>query len=81
MTNATAGVPSDAEPGQHSAEFLNRIAEKMRLESGSGLPRDYFLQLVRRQLADTGSANPSRDARYQSSACFDAWAKPDSKIG
>lgn len=81
MTNATAGVPSDAEPGQHSAEFLNRIAEKMRLESGSGLPRDYFLQLVRRQLVDTGSANPPKDARYQSSACFDAWAKPDSKIG
>ncbi|HUH49232.1 MAG TPA: hypothetical protein VLZ56_05180 [Mycoplana sp.] len=81
MTNATAGVPSDPDPGQHSAEFLNRIAEKMRLESGSGLPRDYFLQLVRRQLADTGSPSPSKDAKYQSSACFDAWAKPDGRTG
>lgn len=81
MTHAIAGVPSGAEHGQHSAEFVNRIAEKMRLESGSGLPRDYFLQLVRRQLADTGSPYPSKDAKYQSSACFDAWARPDSKIG
>lgn len=81
MTNASAGVPSDAEPGQHSAEFLNRIAEKMRLESGSGLPRDYFLQLVRRQIADADSPYPTKDAKYQSSACFDAWARPDSKIG
>lgn len=81
MTNATAGVPSDAEHGLHNAEFLNRVAEKMRLESGSDLPRDYFLQQVRRQLADTGSPYPSKDAKYQSSACFDAWAKPDGKIG
>ncbi|MFD1329537.1 hypothetical protein [Mycoplana ramosa] len=80
MTHATAGVSSDAEHGQHSAEFVIRVAEKMRLESGSDLPRDYFLQLARRQLAGTGSPSPSKDARYKSSACFDAWAKPDSKV-
>ena len=79
MTDATAGVPSDGEHGLHSAEFLNRIAEKMRLDSGSDLPRDYFLQQVRRQLPDTGSPYPSKDAKYWSSACFDAWAKPDGK--
>ncbi|HVK92718.1 MAG TPA: hypothetical protein VM468_15185 [Mycoplana sp.] len=77
MTNATAGVPSDAEHGLHSVEFLNRIAERMRIESGSDLPRDYFLQQVRRQIAATGSPYPSKDEKYQSSACFDAWAKPN----
>ena len=81
MTNATAGVPSEAEHGLHNAEFLNRIAEKMRLESGSDLPRDYFLQLVRRQLAGPEAPYASKDAKYRSSACFDAWAKPDGNAG
>lgn len=70
MTNVTAGMPNDA-------DIINSIAEKLRIESGSNLPRDYFLAQARLQLSRKQAPDRTRDEKYQSSACFDAWAKPE----
>lgn len=86
MTNATAGMPRDAEVGPESAELINRIAEKLRIDSGSSMPREYFLQQARQQLLANAESpahtpDPKKDQTYRSSACFDAWAKPDGGHG
>ncbi|WP_037151245.1 hypothetical protein [Rhizobium freirei] len=73
-----------------SPEFIVRLAEDMRVRSGSDLPLSCFIEQVRMQLA--GNKSPSdlarmeadRSARqaasvtrYQSSDCFKSWAMPD----
>lgn len=81
MTNATAGMPKDADSSLDLTDRINRIAEKMRAESGTDLPRDYFLQEARSQLSRE-LPHPTKDEKYWSSACFDAWAKPEmNKMG
>ena len=62
-----------------SADFLDRFAETMRAESGMDLPHAYFVEEARRRLAG-GTVHHLADHRtkpeqFQSSACFDAWAK------
>ncbi|MGG6898212.1 hypothetical protein [Rhizobium sp. BR 315] len=72
-----------------SPEFIVRLAEDMRVRSGSDLPLSCFIEQVRMQLA--GNRSPSDFARmeadrsarqapvtrYQSSDCFKSWAMPD----
>lgn len=71
-----------------SPEFVIRLAEDMRIRSGSDLPLSCFIEQVRMQLA---RKSPSEIARmtgdrstrqapipkYQSSDCFRSWAMPD----
>jgi hypothetical protein len=62
-----------------SADFLDRFAESMRAESGTDLPHAYFVEEARRRLAG-GKVHHLADRhtkpeQFQSSACFDAWAK------
>ncbi|MDL2397329.1 hypothetical protein [Rhizobium mayense] len=69
-------------------EFVVRLAEDMRIRSGSDLPLSCFIQQVRMQLAGKSpgdvarmvSDRPSKQApipKYQSSDCFKSWAMPD----
>ncbi|MEZ2219877.1 hypothetical protein [Rhizobium sp. RCC_161_2] len=69
-------------------EFIVRLAEDMRVRSGSDLPLSCFIEQVRMQLAgksqgEVASMAADRSARqtpapkYQSSGCFKAWAMPD----
>jgi hypothetical protein len=71
-----------------SPEFINRLAENMRVESGSDLPLSCFVEQVRMQLAggsiiDLARATSERlkrqasASRYESSDCFKAWAMPE----
>jgi hypothetical protein len=70
---ATAGLDP------RSADSLDRFAETMRAGSGVGLPHSYFLEIARFKLREEGVHHvPDRHTKpeqYQSSACFDAWAK------
>lgn len=80
MTNTTAGTPRGEEKALGSTDLINRIAENMRIASGSSLPREYYLQQARRQLAgqqsvEKPSPKTAREQDHRSSACFDAWAK------
>ncbi|WP_176526775.1 hypothetical protein [Rhizobium subbaraonis] len=59
------------------ADIINSIAEQLRIESGSNLPRDYFLAQARLQLSRKQAPHGTKDEKYHSSACFDAWAKPE----
>lgn len=75
----------------HSAdtpEFIIRLAEDMRVRSGSDLPLSCFVEQVRMQFAGKSPGEIARMAvdrparqtpapKYQSSACFKAWAMPD----
>ncbi|MDE1991634.1 MAG: hypothetical protein KGI75_03990 [Rhizobiaceae bacterium] len=69
-------------------EFITRLAEDMRVRSGSDLPLSCFIEQVRMQLAGKSPAEaarmaserPARQAvvaKYQSSDCFRAWAMPE----
>ncbi|QND47790.1 hypothetical protein HB780_19170 [Rhizobium lusitanum] len=69
-------------------EFIVRLAEDMRIRSGSDLPLSCFIEQVRMQLAgkspgeiaSMAADRPARQApapRYQSADCFKAWAMPD----
>ncbi|MBB6484282.1 hypothetical protein [Rhizobium lusitanum] len=71
-----------------SPEFVVRLAEDMRVRSGSDLPLSCFIEQVRMQLAgksprDIARMEADRSARqvpitgYQSSDCFKSWAMPD----
>jgi hypothetical protein len=71
-----------------SPEFINRLAENMKAESGSDLPLSCFVEQVKMQLAggsivDLARATSDRLKRqasassYESSDCFKAWAMPD----
>ncbi len=79
MTNTTAGTPRGEEKALGTADLIHRIAENMRIASGTSLPPEYYLQQARRQLAGQQTAAKSspraKDQDHQSSACFDAWAK------
>ncbi|MCA0425754.1 MAG: hypothetical protein LCH61_21005 [Proteobacteria bacterium] len=64
-----------------SPEFLDRFAETIRAESGLDLPHAYFVEEARLRLA-SGVVHHLVDhhttpAQFQSSCCFDAWAKDD----
>lgn len=71
-----------------SPEFIVRLAEDMRVRSGSDLPLSCFIEQVRMQLAGKSPSDvarmtadrPARQVpitRYQSSDCFKSWAMPD----
>lgn len=71
-----------------SPEFIVRLAEDMRIRSGSDLPLSCFIEQVRMQLAGKSPSDVARMAtdraarqapitRYQSSDCFKSWAMPD----
>lgn len=64
---------NDSADDGHSAEFLDRFAETIRAGSGVDLPHSYFVEEARRLLA-CGAGRPDP---FQSSACFDAWARRD----
>ncbi len=66
-------------PDPQSPEFLDRFADTMRAESGLDLPHAYFVEEARLRLA-SGVVHHLVDrhttpAQFQSSCCFDAWAK------
>jgi hypothetical protein len=69
-------------------EFIYRLAENMRQESGSDLPLSCFVEQVKMQLAggsivDLARATSDRlkkqasGSKYESSDCFKAWAMPE----
>ncbi|AVA22322.1 hypothetical protein ACXHXG_09490 [Rhizobium sp. LEGMi198b] len=69
-------------------DFVVRLAEDMRVRSGSDLPLSCFIEQVRMQLAGKSpsdvarivSDRPAKQApvpKYQSSDCFKSWAMPD----
>ena len=71
-----------------SPEFIVRLAEDMRIRSGSDLPLSCFIEQVRMQLAGKSPSDvacmaadrPTKQppmTRYQSSDCFKSWAMPD----
>jgi hypothetical protein len=72
---ATAGIDPQ------SADFLDRFAETMRVESGMDLPHSYFVEEARRRIAGGTvhhlADHHTRPEQLQSSACFDAWAKDE----
>lgn len=84
MTNTAAGMPRGEEQALGTAELIDRIAENIRIASGTSLPREYYLQQARQQLAgqqpagqQSGKSLPgaTKDQDHRSSACFDAWAR------
>lgn len=69
-------------------EFLYRLAEELRAQSGSDLPVSCFLEQIKLQLASGKSTEElqaakeqtpanSNSAHYQSSDCFRSWAMPE----
>ena len=62
-----------------SPDFLDRYAETMRAEGGIDLPHAYFVEEARRRLAGGRihhlADRHTRPEQFQSSACFDAWAR------
>ncbi|NLR96746.1 hypothetical protein HGP17_07850 [Rhizobium sp. P38BS-XIX] len=71
-----------------SPEFIVRLAEDMRVRSGSDLPLSCFIEQVKMQLAGKSPTDLARMTadravkqtpltRYQSSDCFKAWAMPE----
>lgn len=69
-------------------DFIVRLAEDMRVRSGSDLPLSCFIEQVRMQLAGKSPGEvagmaadrPTRQTpapKYQSADCFKAWAMPD----
>lgn len=75
MTNVSVSTQGVAENSQEALEVLNRIADKMRAECSTDLPREYFLREARSRLSRADGDQSSKDEKYWSSACFDAWAK------
>ncbi len=77
----TIAVQDTAKAGQdpQSADFIDSFAETMRAESGLDLPHSYFVEEARRRLAGGTvhhlADHHTRPEQFQSSACFDAWAK------
>ncbi|MCR6500262.1 hypothetical protein MUO32_14525 [Shinella sp. CPCC 101442] len=70
-----------ADLNPQSPDFLDRFAETMRAESGMDLPHAYFLVEARRRLAGGIvhhlADHHTKPDQFQSSACFDAWAKDE----
>jgi len=70
-----------ADLNPQSADFLDRFAETMRAEGGMDLPHAYFVEEARRQLAGGTvyhlADHHTKPEQFQSSACFDAWAKDE----
>ena len=60
--------------GIETAEYLERLADTMCAASGGELPRAYFLEQLRRNLA-IAAETAEKEETLQSSACFDAWAR------
>ncbi|WP_047456353.1 hypothetical protein [Rhizobium rhizogenes] len=74
--------------GVDTPDFIIRLAEDMRVRSGSDLPLSCFVEQVRMQFAGKSPGEiarmavdrPARQklgATYQSADCFKAWAMPD----
>jgi hypothetical protein len=68
-------------------EFIHRLAEDMRVKSGSDLPLSCFIEQVKMQLAGKSRKDMANVAdhithlasasKYQSSDCFRSWAMPE----
>ncbi len=69
-------------------EFIHRLAEDLRVKSGSDLPLSCFVEQVKMQLAGNSRGDlirmttdrgvkPAPVGTYQSSDCFKAWAMPE----
>ncbi|MCF3641657.1 hypothetical protein LXM94_16920 [Rhizobium sp. TRM95111] len=79
--NIPVASESPSERAIGPAELLDRLAQKMRAESGIDLPHDYFLAEVRRQLAHPEEPHPAgKGDDVQSSACFNCWAMPEDEL-
>ena len=74
---------ADASRQLGTEEFIGRLAENLRQNSDSDLPRAFFIEQVKLQLAGQQSGGAEEPAtstaanRYQSSDCFKAWAIPE----
>ena len=81
MINAVQdAVHSGLDP--QSPDFLDRFAETMRAASGTDLPHAYFVEEARLRLAagtvhHLPDQHRTKPEQFQSSACFDAWAKDE----
>ncbi len=87
----TAVRAADVETPTHAIdtpEFLVRLAEDMRVKSGSDLPLSCFVEQVKMQLAGRSPvelprtapdrvAKLSQGGNYQSSECYLSWAMPE----
>jgi hypothetical protein len=90
MRSGAAAKTADIDNDYHldSPEFINRLAENMKAESGCDLPLSCFVEQVKMQLAAGSPADLARTAPdrvvkrapasdSESSDCFKAWAMPD----
>ena len=85
---AETGTEQKLSRSVDTPEFIVRLAEDMRVRSGSDLPLSCFIEQVRMQFAgkspgEIARMTADRPARqkpaptYQSADCFKAWAMPD----
>jgi hypothetical protein len=90
MRSGAAAKTADIDSDNYldSPEFINRLAENMKAESGSDLPLSCFVEQVKMQLAGGSIVDLARTtsdrlkrrasaSSYESSDCFKAWAMPD----
>jgi hypothetical protein len=68
-------------PDPQSADFPDHSAKTLRPESRLDLPHAYFVEEARLRVAGSGvyhlATHPTKPEEFQSSACFDAWAKDE----
>ncbi len=80
MSNATADAVHTG-PDPQSLDILDRSIETMRAGSSMDLPHAYFVEEARLRLAGGTvhhlPAHHTKPEEFQSSACFDAWAKDE----
>lgn len=89
-SSAASGTaqPNEAPRGIDTPEFINRLAEDLRVKSGSDLPLSCFVEQVKMQLSGKSREDLLRMAANQSSAqpalkatgtsdCFRFWAMPE----
>jgi hypothetical protein len=91
MNGSAAIRTAEVEEPSHpidTTEFLTRLAEDLKMKSGSDLPLSCFVEQVKMQLAGKSPADLERISserlttlatvpKYQSSDCFRAWAMPE----
>lgn len=83
----STGNPPGGQRFMDRKEFVDRLAQAMRLKSGLDLPHAYFVEQVKLQLAGSPAFDKSllgsegndnhRMPAHQSADCFRAWAIPE----